>query len=160
MNKLIVRLPIILIGLSLLLFSGCRLTDIDPPEKHYLERYLNSSIKEITIVLKNSNTSSIVKSFTISKGNEENGLYSGIAFTGGDKPIENYVDNLSYASINKIELYVGNSLVKEWNGPSGNFGNSINSPFNYDSWSFKPIESTGNNVVGKIIFTITNEDIE
>lgn len=160
MDKLIVRLPNILIGLSILVFSGCRLTEIDPPEKYYFEKYLNSSNKEVTIVLKNSNTSSIAKSFTISKGNEENGLYSGIAFTGGNKPIENYVDNLLYANINKIELYVEDLLVKEWGTPIGNFGSDINNPFNYDSWKLEELEATENNVVGKIIFTITDHDIE
>ena len=85
-------------------------------------------------------------------------------FNENDTPkgfvIDSYFSILGSDDETRIELYVGNSLVKEWTPPSGYFGNSINSPFNYNSWKFESIEPTGNNVVGKIIFTITNEDIE
>ena len=159
MNKLIVRLPIILIGLSLLLFSGCILTEIDPPEKWAVVKFLNSSGEDVIIKMINhpisNNGSDII--INIDSMNEEG---SNDYVFGEKNAIDSYFSILGNDDKTRIELYVGNSLVKEWNGPSGNFGNSINSPFNYDSWSFKPIESTGNNVVGKIIFTITNEDIE
>lgn len=159
MDKLITRLPIILIGLSIFLFSSCILTEIDPPEKYYIERYLNSSNKEVTIVMKNTTTSEIVEISTISQG-QESSLHIDSDFNGGDTPIKGYVDDLLRGNINKIEIYVADVLVKEWGTPVGNFGSEINNPFNYDSWDFESIEPTGNNVVGKIIFTITNDDLE
>ena len=154
------RLPIILIGLSLLLLNGCILTEIDPPNKNYLEIYKNLSSEEVTIVMKNTNTSGIVKTFSISQGREEGGLYSENYFNGGDSPIQEYLRNLEIGNIERIELYVDNILVKEWTGPPNHYGSDTNSPFNYDSWVFEPIEPYGNNIVGKIIFTITDEDIE
>ncbi|PCI31151.1 MAG: hypothetical protein COB60_12560, partial [Flavobacteriaceae bacterium] len=71
-----------------------------------------------------------------------------------------YVGDLSYSNINRIELYVTDVLVKEWIAPSGSFGSEINSPFNYDSWEVETMKPTGKNIIGKIVFTITDEDIE
>ena len=159
MNKLITRLPIILISLSLLLFSGCRLTEIDPPAKWAVVKFLNSSDEDVIVKMINHpisyNGSDII--INIDSMNEEG---SSEYVFGEKNAIDSYFSILGGNDKTRIELYAGNSLVKEWTPPSGNFGNSINSPFNYDSWKFESIEPTGNNVVGKIIFTITNEDIE
>ena len=158
MDKLITRLLIILIGLSPLLFSGCRLTEIDPPEKWAVVKFLNSSGEDVIIKMINHpisyNGRDIIINIDsmIEEGSNE--------YIFGEKnAINSYFSILGSDDKTRIELYVGNSLVKEWTPPSGNFGNSINSPFNYNSWKFESIEPTGNNVVGKIIFTITNEDI-
>jgi len=110
--------------------------------------------------MKNSTTSKIIKSFSIRQGKEEDGLYSGREFSGGDEPIKGYVNDFERGDVSKIELYVADVLVKEWIAPSGNFGSEINSPYNYDSWRVETLKPTGKNIVGKIVFTITDEDIE
>ncbi|PCI31154.1 MAG: hypothetical protein COB60_12575 [Flavobacteriaceae bacterium] len=135
--------------------------NIDPGSKYYLEKYRNSSSKEVTIVMKNSTTSKIIRNFSIGQGKEEEGLYSeGSYFNGGDEPIIEYVSNLSYSNINRIEVYVADVLVKEWVTPSGNFGSEINSPFNYDSWEVETMKQSEKYIEGKVVFTITDEDIE
>ena len=59
-----------------------------------------------------------------------------------------------------IELYQSDSLVKVWGGPSGYYGDSIHSPFNYDSWEIRPVESNPQNIIGAVAFTISEEDLE
>lgn len=160
MKVLTSHFPIILIGLSILLLSGCVLTEMDPPEKNYLEKYFNSSNQDVTVKMLDVSNMDVVASFSLTPGVEEDGLYQNRHFNGGEDPIKNYIDDLIRNNIQKIELYLGDILVKEWvPEPSGNYDIGINNPFNYDSWEFENIEPTGNNVVGKIIFTITNEDI-
>ena len=56
-------------------------------------------------------------------------------------------------------------LINEWSPPIGSFGDSINSPFNYDSWEASAydevVETSGWEFIhGELIFTITNEDLE
>jgi len=160
MKRLISHFPIILIGLSLLICFGCVLTEIDPPEKHYLEKYLNFSNETITIKMLDVSEMIVVKSFLLPSGDERSGLYQDLYFNGGDNPVKNYIDDLSRSNIKRIEIYLGDIMVKEWIlEPSGNYGMGENNPFNYDSWVFEKIEPTGNNIVGKITFTITNDDI-
>lgn len=71
--------------------------------------------------------------------------------------LENTVNGYSHFS---IELYQSDSLVKVWEGSPGNYGDSIHSPFNYDSWEIKSTESKSPNVVGAVAFTITEEDLK
>ena len=157
MDKLITRLQIILIGLSVILFSGCRLTEIDPPEKWVVVKFLNSSNQDIIVKMVNhplsANGSDIVINVDSMKEEGSN------EYVYGENAIDEYFSIISSDDV-RIVLSVGNNVVKEWTAPSGNFGNNINSPFNYDSWKFESIEPTGNNVIGKIIFTITNDDLE
>lgn len=158
MHKLTMHLPIILIGLSLFMFSGCGLTDIDPPEKRSVVKFLNSSNQNVTFKLINhplsGNDNDIIIN-VVSMSEEGNNEY-----VYEEKAIDEYFSIISSDSDIRIELYLENNIVKVWTPPSGSFGNDINSPFNYDSWKFESIKPTGNNVVGKIVFTITNADIE
>ena len=59
-----------------------------------------------------------------------------------------------------IRLFKNDIFVREWIGPPGNFGDSINSPFNYDSWVLESLDSDASDIVGKITFTITDEDLK
>lgn len=159
MHKLIMHGRIMLIGLSMGLYlSGCILFNIDPPNKNYIEKYRNSSNKEITIVMKKMTSTEVIEISTISQG-KESSLHIDSYFNGGDTPINGYVDDLVRGEIKKIELYVEGLLVKEWVEPPGFFGDSINSPFNYDSWVFEALKPDDRNVVGKITFTITDDDL-
>ena len=65
----------------------------------------------------------------------------------------------------KFQMYLGEELINEWSPPTGSFGDSINSPFNYDSWEASAydevVETSGWEFIhGELIFTITNEDLE
>ena len=75
-----------------------------------------------------------------------------------------FVSNFIYPNLvdnSRVEEISSMSSFKDTSGatPSGSFGNDINSPFNYDSWKFESIKPTGNNVVGKIVFTINESDL-
>lgn len=159
MNKLIARLPIILIGLSLLVFSGCILPVSDPPKEWAVVKFLNSSNEDIKIKMINHPISYNGSDIIINIDSMEEEGSNEYVF-GEKNAIDSYFSILGSDDKIRIELHVGNSLVEEWTPPSGSFGSSINSPFNYDSWKFEAIEPTGNNVVGKITFTITDEDLK
>ena len=58
----------------------------------------------------------------------------------------------------------GEELIKEWNRPAGFFGDTINSPYNYDSWEVfkydKVVKGEGWIFIhGELVFTISNEDL-
>ena len=92
MNKLMMRLPAILIGLSIFifLFHGCILTEIDPPEKKYFDLYRNKSNSILTISLKNIDNEQVET--IILDIDKENGLVAqDVAFNGGDKPVAEYI---------------------------------------------------------------------
>jgi len=146
-----------LIGLSILLLSGCVLTEIDPPEKWAVVKILNSSNQDIIVKMIGHPLSADGSDIVILIGSMKEERSNKYVYE--ENAIDAFFSILGENDTARIEIHVGNALVKEWTGPSGNFGPDINSPFNYDSWEFENIEPTGNNVVGKIIFTITNEDI-
>jgi len=159
MDKLTMHLQIILIGLSGLL-SSCGIFYIDPPEEWINVDYKNdlNSIIEIRF-----EPDSLVLSENILIGSEV--LEPLSSWTQTD--FENYGDDeKNIATIVDeylnftIQLYQSDSLVKTWEGPPGCYGDSIHSPFNYDSWEIRPVESSPKNVVGTITFTITEDDLE
>ncbi|PCI31155.1 MAG: hypothetical protein COB60_12580 [Flavobacteriaceae bacterium] len=157
-NKLIMRLPIILIGLSLFLLTGCILFNIDPPQKWCTVKFLNTSKHDIIVKMINHPLSGDDTAILIPiESSREEGTKE---FVYENNAIEEYFSIIADNSDVKIEIYLGNIIVKQWNGSSGSFGDSINSPFNYDSWVFESIKPTGENIVGEIVFTITDEDIE
>ena len=169
------RLPIILIGLSL--FS------CDPEEtfqNHLYQRFfINNYDKEIKIVYHSFGSSKtdegdtivtdtlIIPAYTKKAEYFEEGYSSeGIKEDNFKRIIE---QNISvYNTINnvpKFELYVGVEFIKEWKGMADYLGSEINSPYNYNSWEIikydnllKP--SHGMFVYGEILFTISKEDIE
>ena len=64
-----------------------------------------------------------------------------------------------YDSSRTVRLLVENNVIKEWTGPRS-YDDSIHSPFNCDSWVFEALEPDARNVVGKMTFTITDEDLK
>ena len=144
------RLPIILIGLSLFLFLfSCTLFNSDEALVKYTDRYINNSNQEIKLVFKSSVEGE--SNFII----PPDSFIDRIKITwNDDNTIQRFIDELygtdSEALI--IELIVENQLIKSWNGPPNSMGNN-NSPFNYDSWVVNENENS-------VQFTINNSDIE
>jgi len=159
MDKLTMHLRIILIGLSSLLTS-CGIFSIDPPQEKINANYENTLSDTIEI---NFKPDSSVLTDNILIGNkvlEPLSIWTQIDFVNNDdnqRNIETIVDVYSGFT---IELYQSDSLIKVWQGPPGNYGDSIHSPFNYDSWEIRPAESKSPNVVGAVTFTIIEEDLE
>lgn len=158
-RKLTLPIKIIMIGLSPLLIVSCVVLEMDPPDKFYLDNYLNRTGSILTLTLENAE-SQVVNTIEIPIGQEVS-LISNSGFNGGEKPILNYVDALENTGNTKIKLYVDTNLKVEWKMPISDIPENINSPFNYNSWKLELFESPINNdVVGKIVFTISDEDIE
>ncbi|MDC6362336.1 MULTISPECIES: hypothetical protein [Flavobacteriaceae] len=156
MKRFIPHFPIILIGLSFSSFNGCVFPEMDPPENRAIVRFLNTSDQEININMINhplSGDGSLISINVVPnmEGGNNNFVYENNAIDSYFSIIQN--------SDTKIQIIANGNLVKEWTGPIDHYGIAVNSPFNYDSWMFEKIEPTGNNIVGKIIFTITNDDI-
>ncbi len=156
MKKWIKPFRIILIGLSFWSISGCVFPEMDPPENRAIVKFLNTSNQEIEIHMINHPLSGDGSLILINlspdmEGGNNNFVYENDAINSYFSIIQN--------SDTKIQIIKNGSLVKEWTGPIGHFGIELNSPFNYDSWMFEKIEPIGNNIIGKIIFIIREEDI-
>ncbi|MBS9462728.1 hypothetical protein KIM67_09915 [Flagellimonas sp. 389] len=151
---------VLLIGLSLTSFISCGVTEMNPPDKIYLDNYLNNSSSNVRLELENLD-GKVVNSIEIQMGQQLSLLSSlGLGFNGGEKPIQSYVDDLVNTGNVIIKLYVDEDLRVEWTLLSGDLEESIKSPFNYNSWKLELFEPPFNNdIVGKIVFTITDEDI-
>ena len=149
MNKLIKRLPTILIGLSLFLLQfSCTLFNSDEALVKYTDRYINNSNQEIELVFKSSveGESNLII--------PPSGFIDRVKITwNDDNTIQRFIDELygtdSDALI--IELIVENELIKSWNGPPISMGDN-NNPFNYNSWAINENEKS-------VQFTINNSDI-
>ena len=175
MNKLITRLLIILIGLSII---SC-----DPKETFedhlYQRTFRNNSDKEIKLVYHNFGSSKsdggaiivtdtlTIPAHTKKKEYFENGYSSDGVKEDNFKLIleQNISIYNTVDEIPKFELFVGDKLIREWEGKADYFGIEINTPYNYDSWEiikYDEILKSNYNlfIYGEIIFTITNEDIE
>mgnify|MGYP003686084775 CR=1 FL=1 len=64
----------------------------------------------------------------------------------------------------KFHLYVGEELIKEWNRLAVFFGDTINSPYNYDSWELVKYDNVVKGegwifIHRELVFTITNDDL-
>jgi len=176
MNKLIARLPIILIGLNLLL--SC-----DPEESFqdhlYQREFKNDSNQEIKLVYHNfSNSESdggntIVTDTLVLPPNTKKKDFFEFGYSSNGVKEDNYPliieSNISIYNttkeVPKFELYLENEFIKTWRGTASYLGNKINSPYNYDSWQAIKYDnvirpSYGVFIYGEIIFTITNEDLE
>ncbi|PRX57424.1 hypothetical protein [Flagellimonas meridianipacifica] len=146
---------VILIGHSLVLFTGCGITEIDPPKELYFDIYQNSTNKDLFILLKNSNMEDI-NSLLLTAGEEGALKNSEVAFVGGDDPVQEYIGDLISSDF-IIELYIDNGLVKTWTPAD----TAIKSPFNRNSWQVqKPTLLQSGLERGRIFFTLENEDIE
>ncbi len=154
MHKLTMRLQIILIGLSVILLNGCALFSYDPPVEYYEGYFYNKASSEVEIIFKKKEG----MTDTILVPSNETRLWGD--FAKDDNLPSRQVVEILYDEDLAIGLSTNNTEKQEWIGPSGNFGDSINSPFNYDSWVFEALTPDAKNIVGKITFTITDADLE
>lgn len=176
MNKLIKPIITILIGLNLV---SC-----DPYESFvnplYVQGIKNDSDQEIMLIFEvfySWEEDSIIDTMMIAPQSKYLGIdkfyYFNIPIAGEEESdfiernISNYYNRdspvIDVAPLYK--LYVQDQLIKQWGLPTGSFGDSINSPFNYDSWeasAYDEVVKTSGWVFihGELIFTITNEDLE
>ena len=159
LDKLTMHLQTTLIGLSGLL-SSCGIFSIDPQEEWINVDYKNDLNSTIEIRFE---PDSLILSENILIGSEvleplSSWTQTDFVNNGDDKKnIETIVDE--YLNFT-IQLYQSDSLVKVWEDPPGYYGDSIHSPFNYDSWEIRPVESNPENVVGAVTFIITEEDLK
>ena len=176
MIKLIQRGIIILIGLSLM---SC-----DPAESfqdHLYKRvFKNDSNKEIKLVYHNFGSSGTDNGDTVvtdtlvltpnSKRQDffEQGYSSeGVKEDNLTLVIERNVKvyNTTILGFPKFQLLVNSQLKKEWKGIAEYLDESVNTPYNFNSWEVLKYNETLNPrnnefVYGEIIFTITDKDLE
>ena len=156
MYKLTMRGRIILIGLSTSLYlSGSCIFLMDPPDKLYQENFKNISDAEIQIVF--ISNSKIVENDTIVIS--PNKTKKRGEFVADDQPIMKNASDFDFFDYTIKLILEDDEIKQEWLGPAGSFGDHINSPFNHDSWLFEALNPDERNVVGKITFTITDDDL-
>ncbi|WP_320002675.1 hypothetical protein [Shiella aurantiaca] len=161
MHKWMRHLPIILIGLiSTFIFQGCNLFMFDPPTEWHRVEFENLSSHEIKLTFKaNEGKNTII--------HWEDSFYIGSMVSYS---VFNLVgDEAEKATIEKasnefkdviITLYIGSDSVKSWKGSSDYFEDTINSPFNYNSWEIRSVPKNPQNIVGAVTFTISDEDLQ
>lgn len=150
MRKLTTPFLIILIGLNMFLLS-CGIFASDPPDSTYIETYENLTSQRIQLVFAGSTATD---SFNIPANSD---LKSEVGFVhNGDNPIEEFVKDL-YLSNVTVRMYSDNKLQKVWSGPAESLGDTINNPFNYDSWRLELYQDAQHE--GTIIFSITEDDL-
>jgi hypothetical protein len=158
MHKLITHGTITLIGLSCILLTGCPGNPfaIDPPpeeSKFFLEEFFNSTSADIELVLLGD---------TIAIESNDSIAHSEFATTtlmDNKIILDDWFTGYSETQNNSISLLMDGQLKKNWKGIMESQGLMINSPFNYDSWIITSWNPDANNVVGKITFTITDDDL-
>ena len=179
MNKLIVPLIVTVIGLNL---SSCdpEKTFITPVYTQSIKNDSDQEIKWFRYSLKVFNDQeggelvSKVDTTIVNPNTKKLGVYKGQYFpipeVGEEESdfIERSISRFNHypysIDIPIFKLYVGDKLIKEWTGPSGSFGDTINSPYNYDSWEVvkydEAVQIEGWEVIhGELVFTISNEDL-
>ncbi|WP_320002674.1 hypothetical protein [Shiella aurantiaca] len=149
-------LPTILIGLSsTFIFQGCIFFIGEPPNGKFLETYKNTSQEDIELVFIGKELTDTVRVlansvFVMKRGFTHN----------DDMPVNEFVGDM-YRTGGIVQLYSQGQLHKEWQGPPGNFGDSVNDPFNFDSWEVELYQAGEyENPKGTIIFTISDEDLQ
>ncbi|MEX0360777.1 MAG: hypothetical protein AB3N10_07280, partial [Allomuricauda sp.] len=155
MNKLMKHLLIILTGLNAIFFTGCILTEIDEHEDAYYDIYRNSSDNDLTIHLIDDSLQ-IVHTLFLESDAEGALIANEIGFNGGDNAIAEYIDILINANFQIMEIRSEGELIKSWISSDV----SMNSPYNPNSWEEETPKVLENGLErGRIIFTITNEDL-
>ncbi|MDN4164146.1 hypothetical protein QWY31_01470 [Cytophagales bacterium LB-30] len=163
MNKWMRHLRIILIGLnSVLLFQGCNFLMFDPPEDKYAVDFDNSSEHNILLVfLANDSTNPLYWRDSLKINTNETKEHFRFVREG---EMTNDIENIEKASNRysgfTILLFRDDELLKTWTGPSGYYSDTINSPFNYNSWEFKPASNRPENILSAVTFTITDKDLQ
>lgn len=154
------HLRIILIGLSSLL-TACGIFSIDPPNDKHEINFENGADENISVVFE---TDSLTRSqFEVDEDSvilSPLSIYTLTKFVGEETEIETIEEAVDYQSIYTIKLYTSDSLIKVWEGTPDYYGDSIHSPFNYDSWEIRPVDENPENVVGAVTFTIKEEDLK
>jgi len=162
MHKLTTHLRIITIGLSIFLtISSCGLLLWDEPVEKHSINYINATQEIKTLVI---STDSLTRAqFVVHEDStilNPTTTYTQVNFVGDSDVLSTIREAVDYINSYVIKVYQADSLIKEWNGTPGYYGDSINSPFNYDSWEIVPVEDNPENIVGAVTFTITDEDLK
>jgi len=153
------HLRIILIGLSSLL-TGCGIFSIDPPQEWIDVEYENNLNYQIEIKFHPDSTVLNTNALIGTKVLDPSSVWVQTDFVNNEDELRNIQTIVDEYESFTIELYRSDSLVKAWDGRPGNYGDSIHSPFNYDSWEVKSVNDRGPNTVGAVTFTITEEDLK
>lgn len=150
-HKSIFILILMMIGLNILV-SSCGIFSIDKIDDNFLQKYENQTSKNIEIVFIGNSVSDTVRispnSFFVST----------IGFSSTENnAVQEFVDDLDRSDI-RVNLYANELFIIQWLPPAGSFGDTLNTPFNYNSWLYEPIENRGA-TKGQIIFTISDADL-
>jgi hypothetical protein len=169
--------------LLIAILIGLNITGCDPKESFYLHSYQivfqNDTDKEIKLIhhrLGSNGTdagNTIIKDTLIVSANSKK--TSDYLRNPSDSAENGNFDIIIKESIDvffneigehgKLELYIGNDIIKTWKGAANYLGNVVNTPYNYDSWKVIKYDELINPsydefIYGEIIFTITNKDLE
>tara|TARA_Y100001949_G_C15733172_1_gene220306 strand:- start:77 stop:508 length:432 start_codon:yes stop_codon:yes gene_type:complete len=136
---------IVILVLSLF-FNSCCCKEPDL-EREYHVSYQNSTDQSVQLVIDRGATAD---SFNITSGLSH--LIDETYMDNANSPINAYVDILS-SDYAQVKLYANNALQQTWQGPGRDLEDSVNTPFNYNSWQ----TNSGNS---KITFSIKQEDID
>ena len=163
-KKPLMRLSVsLLIGLSLYLNSCDFLRGFEQTFDYYEGFILNNSSYDVKYVIKGIDDSTNPRD-TLFLNSKQRSMYRFFVFSG-EKIEINLLHDYYFRTESTTEIYIGNTLVKSWQTPRGDFGD-VNSPYNYNSWEIidfeNPIieEETLNTIIGENIFTITDEDLD
>jgi hypothetical protein len=171
-----------LMKLLMIILTGLSLTSCDPPESfeiHYYQMvFKNETNLDIQLTYSYVKSQQIVKD-TIFLAPKKKGTLDDLFRNTFDFDSRNKQDIevrdieqgiiLIFSSTGKheVELIVDNTLLKNWSGEAGSYGNELNAPYNFDSWAIDkaPMVIRDERIedliyYGDIVFTITDKDLE
>jgi len=150
---------IIMIGLSIFFStSSCGLLLWDEADDKLRIELVNLTEWPISIVGKPNDSS--VFNFNWKDSLRLNSGQSQVQFTYVAEDLDSDSNiELAVGFYDKFIIFKNDTVAQQWNGTLGYYGDSINSPFNYDSWEIVPVEDSPENIVGAVTFTITDEDL-
>ena len=162
MHKLTTHLRIITIGLSIFLtIPSCGLLLWDEPDDKLNLAYENKSSNTILLKFVQYNSNEFDYSWKDSLVISSSQSITQLEFVANDSDNSDNIEKaIMFYNAFSIEIFQSDSLIKVWEGPPGYYGDSIHSPFNYDSWEIVPVEDNPENIVGAVTFTITDENLK
>ena len=155
MRKLTMLSIIIMIGLSGL-FTSCNLLFWDEPTDWLDVYYVNNTNADISLVF-SADTAKVEQDSIVIASSAR---YFVKRVAEEDELIFNLQELVAKFSGDSISLYKSELFVKTWDTIPGSYGDTVHNFFNYDSWKLSPINGDDPNLVGEIIFTITDEDLK
>lgn len=148
----------ILIGLSAYSLTSCHL---------FFDRFSPPPAEEVGVYFKNASSKEVI--FEIIPNGNKMVLKPGERqrdrnFRLVEAPVVYYLSASRFLR-NKITLSSEGVVKKEWKGPPGHFGDSVNSPYNYDAWSSEKVSLREKAMYSthesqRIIFTVTDADLK